>query len=524
VNVPRRRSADKAVRHARELGPGASPVDSGGARRYGSTMIDRYSSKARRRSCRMARAASLLALGMASSLAAASADGLPPSLVSARAADVAIDDPRVPPAIAARLPAPLTDTDFRTTDPARVELGRLLFHEPLLSGNRNIACSTCHHSTLASADGTSLGVGEGGLGLGPARRTGPGRTSLKHRVPRHSPALFNLGAHEFTTLFHDGRVTLAPDEPRGYDTPAEEYLPDGLPSVLAAQALFPLLAEIEMAGSVDSNDVAAAAARRRDHGWRVIERRLRDSEAWLPPFVRAFPSVRRAADIDIVHVAHALDDFINAEWRASASPFDHWLAGDVTALDDDAVAGLVVFHGKGGCDRCHAGPLQTDHAFHALMLPPLGPGRTRAFDSSNRDPGRMNVTDDPADAYRFRTPSLRNVARTAPYGHAGTFATLEGIVRHHLDPRGSLARWNRTQAILFDDPRFAANDFLIHEDAREMARYARHLDLAPTALDDEEIDHLLAFLDALTDERSLSGSLGPPAAVPSGLPLDQLTD
>lgn len=140
-----------------------------------------------------------------------------------------------------RLPAPLTDADYRAVDPALADLGQLLFFDPLLSGNRNIACATCHHPSLASADGLSLGIGEGGVGLGLHRRIGA--EGVKHRVPRHAPALFNLGAHQFTVLFNDGRVALDPSEPSGFDTPAEEFLPAGLDSVLAAQALFPLLAD-----------------------------------------------------------------------------------------------------------------------------------------------------------------------------------------------------------------------------------------------------------------------------------------
>lgn len=422
--------------------------------------------------------------------------------------------------LATQLPLALTDNDFRTNDPGRIALGRLLFHDPVLSGNRNIACATCHHDTLASADGQSLGVGEGGTGLGAERRRAADRASLKHRVPRHSPALFNLGAYEFTVLFHDGRVAVEPDEPSGFTSPAGELLPEGLSSVLSAQALFPLLSEVEMAGASDSNEVAGAAARRSDHGWREIENRLRRIDAYLPAFNAAWPAIRAPRDITIAHVAEAIDAFISSEWRATNSPFDHWLAGDARALDADEIAGAELFYGKARCASCHSGPLQTDHGFHALMLPPIGPGRTRAFDPVGRDPGRMNVTDRLEDAYRFRTPSLRNVAQTAPYGHNGSFATLEGIIRHHLEPTDSLRRWDHTQLVLADDEKLNLADFLIIEDRREMARYARHLDIAPVALDESEVARLIDFLGTLTDTESLVGTDGPPASVPSGLPVD----
>ena len=415
------------------------------------------------------------------------------------------------------LPAPLTDADFRRPDPARVELGRLLFFDPLLSGNRNIACATCHHPDLASADAVSLGVGEGGEGLGTERGVGP--DGVKHRVPRHAPALFNLGATEFGVLFHDGRVSVDPDEPSGFDTPAEEFLPGGLQSVVAAQAIFPLLAEVEMAGGVDENEVAGARRRRADYGWREVGARLRAVPGYEAPYLAAFPDATGLADLDIVDVGNALDDFMNAEWRATGSPFDAWLAGDDGALTGDQKRGLALFHGEAGCARCHAGALQTDHGFHALALPPLGPGRTRAFDPIARDVGRMAETDLAHDAYRFRTPSLRNVAETAPYGHAGQYATLEGIVRHHLDPLGALDAWRADGLPLARDAALDAADLTAWQDAREMARLRRRVDIEPVALTDDEVDALLAFLGALTDPGSIGGASGAPDAVPSGLPV-----
>ena len=95
--------------------------------------------------------------------------------------------------------------------------------------------------------------------------------------------------------------------------------------------------------------------------------------------------------------------------------------------------GAALFHGKAGCADCHSGPLLTDQKFHALAIPPFGPGRTRRFDPYTRDVGRMGETDALEDAYRFRTPSLRNVALTAPMaimvpirrwkGSSGTIST-----------------------------------------------------------------------------------------------------
>lgn len=96
------------------------------------------------------------------------------------------------------LPTPLKESDFRQLNTQAAKLGRLLFYDKVLSGNQNIACSTCHHHDLASGDGLSLGLGEGGIGLGTKRIVGKGESKVKRRVPRNASALFNVGAKEFT--------------------------------------------------------------------------------------------------------------------------------------------------------------------------------------------------------------------------------------------------------------------------------------------------------------------------------------
>jgi cytochrome c peroxidase len=92
--------------------------------------------------------------------------------------------------------------------------------DKILSGNKNISCATCHHPFAATSDGLSLPVGEGGRGLSTARDLGVFSTPAFERVPRNSPALFNLGAHEFSIMFHDGRVEVDPNQPSGFISPA----------------------------------------------------------------------------------------------------------------------------------------------------------------------------------------------------------------------------------------------------------------------------------------------------------------
>lgn len=416
------------------------------------------------------------------------------------------------------LPEPLSEADFLEFDPKLAEIGRLLFYDPVLSGNRNISCGTCHHHDLASGDGLALGVGEGGTGLGTKRTTGSGADRIEKRVPRNAPGLFNLGAREIRVMFHDGRLSIDEIFGNGFNSPAEEYLPKGLKGLLAAQALFPLTSETEMAGNPEENKVAGAAYDRIDYVWPLLVERVRGIDGYVERFKEADPGFLGPGDLSIVHIANALGDFINSEWRSTDSAFDRYLAGDAAVLGTKALAGMELFYGKANCATCHSGKLLSDQEFHALALPHFGPGRTRRFDPYVRDVGRMAESDRLEDAYRFRTPMLRNVALSGPWGHNGAYATLEGIVRHHLDPVTALDAWKPDLVRLPADERFAGVDFISFDDRRERARLRAQVDIKPVALSDREVGALVAFLEALTGEAK--GRLGRPDMVPSGFPVD----
>ena len=418
------------------------------------------------------------------------------------------------------LPAPLSDTDFHKTSEHVVKLGQLLFYDKILSGNQNIACSTCHHHTHASADGLSLPVGEGGVGLGPDRTVGSGEHMIEQRVPRNSPALFNLGAKEFEALFHDGRVSIDPADPSGFDTPAEEDLPRGLKTVMAAQAMFPVTSDVEMAGEFGENEVANAANRDFEYVWPVLEKRIQGIPEYVQLFSRAFPNIRKATDIQMVHVANALAEFQMSEWRADSSPFDAYLKGERNALSQIELKGMKLFYGSAGCSNCHAGALQTDHKFYAIAMPQIGYPLTRVFDPVVRDVGRMNETDRLEDRYKFRTPSLRNIAQTAPYGHSGAYQTLRGVIEHHFDPIQAFKEYDKSQVVLPNHPHLSKIDFLAMDNRREVSILLNANVLKRRDVSDEDVDTLIAFLQTLTDPKSLKGKLGAPKQVPSGLKVD----
>lgn len=422
--------------------------------------------------------------------------------------------------ISSKLPEPIVADDFHEFDRAKAKIGQLLFYDPILSGNRNISCGTCHHHELGSSDGLPLGIGEGGNGIGTERDSGHGSDRIAKRIPRNSPGLWNLGAKEVNILFHDGRLSISDDYGNGFNSPAEEWLPSGLDGILAAQALFPLTSQFEMAGNPKENQIAGAAHDRIDYVWPIVAKRVRIIPEYGQMFVDAFEELSKAEEVTITHIANALGAFVGLEWQSHDSAFDRYLAGEEDALSAAQHRGMLLFYGSAGCADCHSGKFMSDQKFHALALPHFGPGRTRRFDPYVRDVGRMGESDDLADAYRFRTPQLRNVALTAPYGHNGAYQTLEGIIRHHLDPAGEFANWRVDEVKLPDAPWLERADFVAFQDKRERARLAAKIDIEPVTLADEEIADLVAFLNSLTGELSADGRLGRPETVPSGLKVD----
>lgn len=419
-------------------------------------------------------------------------------------------------------PAALTEKDFIAFDPDQAAVGQLLFYDKILSGNRNISCGTCHHPAFGSTDGLSLGIGEGGVGLGPDRSPGEGEDRIVKRVPRNAPGLWNLGAHGVETLMHDGRISVGNLYGTRFNTPAEEWLPSGLNSLLAAQALFPLTSETEMAGGSDENEVSGAVNDRIDKGWPIIAKRVRTIPAYGEMFVAAFDHIAAPEDVTIVEIANALAAFIGTEFRSTDSPFDQFLAGDMDALGALEKQGMALFYGRANCAGCHAGPLLSDHDFRALGLPPFGPGRTRRFDLIARDVGRLGESDRLEDAYRFRTPMLRNVALTAPYGHNGAYRTLPEMIAHHIDPLRSFDEWEPVSVDLPEASWLAVSDMIIRQDQAELQRQRAAISPPKLTVTDAEIALLVAFLEALTGSGEDGLMFGVPSKVPSGLPVDDV--
>lgn len=438
------------------------------------------------------------------------------SLLAAAAPAFAADQ-----AGAIELPAPFEDTDFPAADAGEVRLGQLLFYDPVLSGNRNISCATCHHPAFATGDGLSLGIGEGGVGLGPDRHAAADDRP-EQRIPRNATPLFNLGARQVQVLFHDGRIEADDSQPNGFRTPLFTEMVTGFANLLSAQTMFPVLSPDEMAGHYQENDVSRLVRQGRLTGpegaWAAIAGRVADIPAYATMFSAVYPDIAAGRSIAFTHISNAIAAFVAFEWRADDSRFDGVLRGEeaFSRMESD---GMALFYGKAGCADCHFGTLMSDQSYHAMGVPQVGPGKAERFEDHQRDEGRFRVTGHKEDLYAFRTPPLRNVAQTGPWGHDGAYVDLTAFVAGHLAPSKAIDIYVRDAALPeLSDIR---PDWTVLDDAEQRQAIAAAADQRAVSLSDAELADLVAFLRTLDAPTSLEGRLGVPAHVPSGLAVDR---
>ncbi len=347
---------------------------------------------------------------------------------------------------------PLTRTDL--VNEAEIALGKSLFFETELSGNRDLSCASCHHPLLNTTDSTPLAIGPNGY------------------VNVNVLPLFGMNSAE--TLHWDGAISST-------GTPANDQLPDDVGSLLAAQALIHIAERNIMRGNnselapIDDTDYTAI--------WALIVARLVELPTYQAQFDAAYPE---NPTISAAHIGNALAAYQVAAFSAYDSDWDRFIGGDQDALSDAEKRGALLFFGAANCASCHAGALFSDGKFYNMAVPQIG---------EEVDFGRYTITQDPRDYFRFRTPPLRNVALTAPYMHNGTYQTLTEAVRHHLNAQDMLNSY---------DPSHLPNGLAdtLKTDSytyRLMARTLHDYAINPPQITDAEFNDLLAFLNALTD-------------------------
>ena len=389
--------------------------------------------------------------------------------------------------------------------PALVRLGRELAFDKILSGNHDVSCMTCHLPRYETGDGRSLSIGSGGTGLGPNRTQPDGII-----IPRNAPPLFNLYAMRH--LFWDGRVEV--DGHGHFTTPAGAQLTRSMTRVfefgaLSAQPMFPPTSAAEMRGSSGSE---LSGFTDNDAGliWAALMRRLGKIPKYRRMFERAYPGTR-FDDMNFAYASNAIAGFIVSDLTFRNTPWDRFMDGDDRALTQAQLDGAAEFLTL-KCSICHTGATFSDDQFHNVAVPQIGPGKGNGV-SGLDDFGRMNVTGDPADQYRFRTSPLRNVELTGPYGHDGSIISLRDFIDHYSNSDEKLMDYNPAQLIA------PLQQTVLDNKASVIAE--RDTVILGVVLTPEVEDKLMQYMSALTDPAARNLSRLTPKRVPSGLPIDK---
>lgn len=278
-------------------------------------------------------------------------------------------------------PPPPVPEDNPMSD-VKVELGRYLFYDKRLSGNDSMSCASCHRQELAFTDGRA--VSEGATG---------------QHTPRGSMMLGNVAYASTLTWANPLQLTLE------------------------RQALVPMFGDVPVELGLTSNS--------------ELEEKLGQVELYQELFASAFPGGDSA--ITVEHVVKALAAF-ERTLISGGSPFDAYLYGKkADAISDDARRGYELFSSeKLECFHCHVGFNLSDHVNYegkAFIDRPYHNTGLYNIDGKGAYPepntGVHAVTGDPGDMGRFRAPSLRNIAVTAPYMHDGSIATLSEVLDHY---------------------------------------------------------------------------------------------
>ena len=415
---------------------------------------------------------------------------------------------------------------IKPADNPMVRLGQLLFFSQTLAGGFDSSCGTCHLADLGGSDGLSISVG-----VAPNYRmtAGPGRVVDSARdldpqadggpnMHRNSLTTFNAALHD-RALLMDGRVFVldeafisgghgqnirTPETGNNSDTSDA----DGLLQVMSK---FPTVNDNEMRGFLYSDIPTPFGYRDR-----LLARMQGTADAqymspgaamnWLGLFRTAFgrPSANPRDLITMVNVQRALAAFMSATTFVD-TPWRSYVSGSPDAIDAQAKRGALLFlmpkdQGGLGCVTCHAGDRFTDESFANVGFPQIGRGFRSA---TRRDPGRWFVTRRQEDMSAFRVPGLLNVAVTAPYGHAGTFATLEQVIRYHANPRAGVNSFDFTLQHL---DQYRGTGLTYPHAAPHTREVIAHDSFAATEdrlpgrdLTDSEVQELVAFLNSLTD-------------------------
>ena len=354
-------------------------------------------------------------------------------------------------------------------NPELAAQGKLLFESKHLSLNGNISCQSCHLDEFGSADGIPNAVAVGGEGKGAVRAMSNGGI-----LPRNTLPFWGRGGVGFSVFFWDGKVDFSGEQKIsqfGDAFPSDDPLVTAvhLPPVEIRE----MLAEDHIVLSNKKESPEAA-----ENILKAVTARLKQNEPEAVNEIARLQSISPES-VSFSHIATSIASFIRDKFRLKETRF-HRFVFKGAKLTDSELRGARLFYGKGKCSNCHSGPYLTDSKSHAVPFPQIGFGKN----GFGIDYGRYNVTHNPDDLYKFRTPPLLNVEKTAPYGHSGSVATIHEAIVFHFDPLRGI------------DP--------THMRPLDRHEYFKRLAVSAEAkiltgfLDNEEVDSLVAFLRTLS--------------------------
>lgn len=287
------------------------------------------------------------------------------------------------------LPKKAKSPKSNPSTPQKIALGKLLFFDPILSGNRDVACATCHHPTSGFAETLEISIGVNGRGFGSKRH---------FKEPNEIPFTKRNSQTVLNTAFNGINIynKYEPeDAPMFWDLRANS---------LEKQALEPIKALEEMRGNKFYEDEILDE---------VIER-LQAIAEYEQLFAAAFKSRPAISQENLGKAIAAYERTL----LTNNSRFDQYMRGDKTAISISEREGFEEFK-RVGCGNCHNGPMFSDFHMHVLGVP---------------DNPKLDIPDEGLDSTNaFRTPSLRNLRFTFPYMHNGSLGSLKRVLEFYED-------------------------------------------------------------------------------------------
>ena len=423
---------------------------------------------------------------------------------------------------------PAAGRNIPTMNDPKAQLGMKLNFTKTMSLPGDTACISCHHPLLGGGDGVQIAIGTGAVDtnvFGYNRILDPAKYAPFNQIGGgpsqsvNSPTHYNAALQDRFMAWHG--IIEAANPTAGYNgavgglyDPDSAYAADGSTrlvdpfagaNVPAAQSRFPVQNPVEMANFDPRWNHLDSFGKRKllferfsgtgnsgaiGTNYLTAEQRA----AWQQAFSSAGVAITDANIYNMISYYEQTLTFIENPWKA-------YVQGSNGAISENAKQGALLFYnsyeqGGANCAECHSGDFFTDNALHVMAVPQIGQGTQENGDSY----GREEITHLRSDRYKWRTMSLLNIAKTGPWGHDGAFTTLRGMVQHMVDPSTPYDFSNVKQTNMQNLEHTNAN----HAKAVAQLETNRANGVSPhkvAALNGEQIDQIVAFLETLTDPR-----------------------